>query len=90
MDIGSFNWKEMFNNNDGKTSASAVAGLYLTTIGGICFLITLICWMFKIVDSLLVMNNVLLLVSLGTALLGVRKIFKDKNTTEVDKNEEKG
>lgn len=88
--IDNFSWKQIFNNNDGKTSASGVAGLYLIGIGGLCFIVCMIAWLCKVSDSLLIMNNVLLLIAAGSSLLGIRKIFKDKDGISVEKENEKG
>jgi hypothetical protein len=87
-DMNKFQWYQIFNNNDGKTSNSGVSGFYLVFIGGLCFITSMVGWMLKIPESLNVMSNILLLIGIGSGLLGVRKIFKDKSEIKVDNDTE--
>jgi len=86
-----FSFAQLTSNSDGKTSGSGTAGLYIVFIGGICFLLGCIDKMFldKSVD---ILTQSIILVSIGTALLGYRKSrdagSADSNTNEVSDNKE--
>ncbi|MCK9574600.1 MAG: hypothetical protein WC979_01705 [Candidatus Pacearchaeota archaeon] len=84
MDISNitkFNWREIFSNNNGKTSGSGFAGVLSVMTGLIGFVSGLAMYWFLGVSS--GADNVLLqslgMVTLGTVLLGARKLSKDGN-----------
>lgn len=90
-----FSFAETMNNSNGKTSGSGFCGTILIITGCICFILSMIGWMFlKLPDSTAVMNNVIMLLVVGGGLLGVRKVFdrptlsddKDKPTIEANSN----
>lgn len=80
--IGKFSFSEMTSNSNGKTSSTAVAGLYITAIGGLCFLAGSIGVLFfeSTVD---VLEQSTILASVGAALLGVKNIVRFRKGSEV-------
>jgi len=90
-----FSFSELFSNSSGKTSGSGVAGFLtvmtglLTFIAGVV-LIYLSCW--HGCDSTMstsILTQSIALIGIGSALLGVRKISKDKGLPDIpeEKNE---
>ena len=79
-DINRFNFGQLTSNSDGKTSASGTAGLYIIFIGGICFLMGCIQRMF-IDQSIDIITQSIVFVSIGAGLLGYRKFIATKNIT---------
>lgn len=67
-----FSFAQLTSNSDGKTSGSGTAGLYIVFIGGICFLMGCIDKMF-LNDSVDIITQSIVFVSIGSALLGYRK-----------------
>jgi len=89
--ISKFSWAEMFSNDNGKTSATAFSGWIICIIGSICFLLGCIdkMWISNSVD---IITQSIVFVTIGAALLGVRKIQNskvDKPTNETTTSEEK-
>lgn len=84
MDINKFNWKEVFNNNNGKTSASGVSGVILVLVAVLSILnVNVLIWMSPS-DALKFIEQIVLVILIASSLLGVRKwISKNdlKNTT---------
>jgi hypothetical protein len=78
MKINKFNIAELFNNNNGKTSATAFCGILTTIIGLIGFLIG--CY----TANANILTNSILVLGSGTTLLGIRKVVNNK-----DKEKEK-
>lgn len=75
--IDKFSFGQLTSNNNGKTSASGTAGLYIIAIGGVCFLLGCVDKMFfdKSVD---IITQSIMLIGIGVTLLGYRK-SKDSN-----------
>jgi hypothetical protein len=75
--IDKFSFGQLTSNNNGKTSASGTAGLYIIAIGGVCFLLGCVDKMFfdKSVD---IISQSIMLIGIGVTLLGYRK-SKDSN-----------
>lgn len=67
-----FSFAQLTSNSDGKTSGSGTAGLYIVFIGGICFLLGCIDKMF-FNDSVDIITQSIILVTIGATLLGYRK-----------------
>jgi len=89
--ISKFSWAEMFSNDNGKTSATAFSGWIICIIGSICFLLGCIdkMWISNSVD---IITQSIVFVTIGAALLGVRKMQNnkvDKPTNETTTSEEK-
>ena len=84
MDV--FSFAQMTSNNNGKTSGSGTAGLYIIFIGGICFLLGCIDKMFldKTVD---IITQSIVLVGIGASLLGYRKSKDSSEEIEISKIE---
>ena len=82
--IDKFSFAQLTSNNNGKTSASGTAGLYIIAIGGICFLLGCIDKMFfeKSVD---IITQSIMLIGIGVTLLGYRK-SKDSNIEDLKEN----
>lgn len=78
--IDKFSFGQLTSNNNGKTSASGTAGLYIIAIGGVCFLLGCVDKMFfdKSVD---IISQSIMLIGIGVTLLGYRK-SKDSNSKE--------
>lgn len=73
-DIKKFSFAEMTSNNNGKTSATSVAGLYIVAIGGFCFFLGVLDKMF-LDKSIDIINQAVVMTSIGAALLGVKNIY---------------
>ncbi len=75
-----FSFGEMTSNDNGKTSATSVAGLYIILIGGACFLLGCIDKMFldKSVD---IISQSITFTLIGATLLGVKNIVNGKPIT---------
>lgn len=72
VDINKFNFGQLTSNSNGKTSASATAGLYVVAIGGLCFLLGAIDKLFFSTDVDIMIQSALF-VGIGVGLLGYRK-----------------
>jgi hypothetical protein len=77
-DIKKFSFGEMTSNNNGKTSATSTAGLYIIFIGGLSFFLGVIDKMFldKTID---IINQAVMFTTIGAALLGVKNVVGAKN-----------
>lgn len=78
--ISKFSWAEMFSNDNGKTSATAFSGWLICVIGSICFLLGCIdkMWVSNSVD---IITQSIVFVTIGAALLGIRKVATNKTTS---------
>lgn len=86
-DIEKFSFGEMTSNDNGKTSATKVAGLYIIFIGGIAFIMGCIDKMF-LGNTIDIINQAVMFTTIGAALLGVKNITARKGegiTTSKDK-----
>jgi hypothetical protein len=83
--ISKFSWSELFSNETGKTSASGFAGVIISLVGTLCFLMGCIDKMFftKSVD---IITQSIILVGIGVTLLGVRKVAKSGNVHQKEKS----
>jgi hypothetical protein len=83
--ISKFSWAELFSNETGKTSASGFAGVIISLVGTLCFLMGCIDKMFftKSVD---IITQSIILVGIGVTLLGVRKVAKSGNVHQKEKS----
>jgi hypothetical protein len=79
-DIKKFSFGEMTSNDNGKTSGTSSAGLYIIFIGGLCFFLGCIDKMF-LDKSLDIINQSVMFTTIGAALLGVKNIVAGKKTT---------
>ena len=68
-----FSWNELFANNTGKTSASGFTGVITILSGCLAFL-----WG-SFFNHAEVLNQSVMVIGLGSALLGVRKMTKEKD-----------
>lgn len=76
-EITKFSFAEMTSNDNGKTSATSSAGLYIIFIGGICFLLGCIERMF-IDQSIDIINQSVMFTGIGATLLGVKNVVNGK------------
>jgi hypothetical protein len=76
--IKKFSFGEMTSNNNGKTSATSTAGIYIIFIGGISFFLGVIDKMF-IDKSVDIINQAVMFTTIGAALLGVKNVMGAKN-----------
>lgn len=76
-EIKKFSFAEMTSNNNGKTSATSTAGVYIIFIGGICFLLGCIDKMF-LDKSIDIINQSVMFTTIGATLLGVKNIVNGK------------
>jgi hypothetical protein len=69
-----FSWSELVSNESGKTSASGFTGVITILVGCLTFL-----WgcFFNHKE---ILDQSVMVIGLGSALLGVRKIKKDNNS----------
>jgi hypothetical protein len=72
LDSNKFSLAQMTSNSDGKTSGSGTMGILICTVGTLCFLLGCIDKIFlsKEID---VITQSIVLVGIGSALLGYRK-----------------
>jgi hypothetical protein len=75
--IKKFSFGEMTSNNNGKTSATSTAGLYIILIGGLSFFLGVIDKMF-IDKSVDIINQAVMFTTIGAALLGVKNVMGAK------------
>jgi hypothetical protein len=77
-DIKKFSFGEMTSNNNGKTSATSTAGIYIIFIGGLSFFLGVIDLMFfdKTID---IINQAVMFTTIGAALIGVKNVVGAKN-----------
>lgn len=81
LDIQKFSWPEMVSNGNGKTSGTAFAGLVISLVGTLCFLLGCIEKMF-ISTSIDVISQSIVFVGIGSSLLGLRKYVDSKNPSQ--------
>lgn len=77
-DIEKFSFGEMTSNDNGKTSATKAAGLYIILIGGIAFIMGCIDKMF-LGNTIDIINQAVMFTTIGAALLGVKNITARKD-----------
>lgn len=78
-DIKKFSFGEMTSNDNGKTSSTSTAGVYIIFIGGLCFLLGCIDKMF-LDKSIDIINQSVMFTTIGAALLGVKNVVGGKKT----------
>lgn len=76
--ISKFSWPELFSNETGKTSASGFTGVIISLVGTLCFFMGCVDKMF-FTNSVDIITQSIILVGIGVALLGVRKVTKSGN-----------
>ena len=86
-DISKFNWVEIFNNKDGKTSGSGFLGILFGITGILSFIACIIAWYLKMPNLLDVMGNVIWLIACSSALMGVRKFMGGKDKPSIDNDD---
>lgn len=86
LDIQKFSWSEMVSNGNGKTSGTAFAGLVISLVGTLCFLLGCIDKMF-ISTSIDVISQSIVFVGIGSSLLGLRKYVDSKNPQPTSESE---
>jgi hypothetical protein len=76
-DISKFSWAELFSNESGKTSATAFCGVVICISGTLTFVLGCIdkMWVTHTID---VINQSIMFVTIGAALMGVRKVVDSK------------
>jgi hypothetical protein len=82
-DVKRFSFGEMTSNDNGKTSGTSSAGLYIIFIGGICFFLGCIDKMF-LDKSIDIINQSVMFTTIGAALLGVKNIINGKKSTTTE------
>ena len=75
MQISKFCFGEMFSNNTGKTSGTATMAVLSITISILCFAFGCIIKDYNII------NQCVLIITVGFAALGVRKVTENKAIT---------
>ncbi|NBO23005.1 hypothetical protein EBU94_06680 [bacterium] len=85
--VSKFSWAEAFSNNNGKTSASAICGFVICIVGSICFLLGSVDKMF-FSQSIDVITQSIAFVMIGASLLGLRKVFANKDKEITDSSSE--
>ena len=78
-DIKKFSFGEMTSNDNGKTSSTSTAGIYIIFIGGLCFLLGCIDKMF-LDKSIDIINQSVMFTTIGAALLGVKNVVGGKKS----------
>jgi len=78
-DIKKFSFGEMTSNDNGKTSSTSTAGVYIIFIGGLCFLLGCIDKMF-LDKSIDIINQSVMFTTIGAALLGVKNVVGSKKS----------
>jgi hypothetical protein len=73
-----FSFAQLTSNSDGKTSGSGTAGLYIVFIGGVCFFLGCVDKMF-LDNSVDIINQSIMMVTIGAGLLGIKNITGGKN-----------
>jgi hypothetical protein len=73
-----FSWSELFSNETGKTSSTAFCGVVICVAGTLTFILGCFdkMWVTKSLD---VINQSIMFVGIGAALMGVRKVVDSKN-----------
>jgi hypothetical protein len=83
VDINKVNFSQLISNQNGKTSATAVAGLWLVLIGSACFCFGVLGYL-KYGNSGDAMLQSLGLATLGTSLLVTKRLKPTKDTTNAN------
>jgi cobalamin biosynthesis protein CobD/CbiB len=88
MGMGKYNhskfvFSETFNNRDGKTSGSGFAGIILTLTGAACFVAAMVGWYLQKPDVIEIMGKIIIVLTLASALLGVRKFMGGKDNVDI-------
>lgn len=81
--INKFSVPEMLSSSNGKTSSSAVCGIYIVFIGTLCFFMATIkfCF-FNVYDGFeAVLIQSLAMTALGVSLVAIKKLNPTKDTT---------
>ena len=76
--IKKFSFAEMTSNNNGKTSVTSTSGAYIICIGGLGFIMGCIDKMF-LGNTVDIINQSIMLVTIGAGLLGIKNITGGKN-----------
>jgi len=76
--IKKFSFAEMTSNNNGKTSVTSTSGAYIIFIGGLGFIAGCIDKMF-LGNTVDIINQSIMLVTIGAGLLGVKNITGSRN-----------
>jgi hypothetical protein len=88
--ISKFSWAELFSNDNGKTSGTAFVGIVVSLVGTLCFFLGCVDKMW-VTHSIDVITQSIVLVGIGAALLGVRKVIggkpSDSSSAPVDTTE---
>jgi len=86
FDGSKFKFAEIFNNSDGKTSASGFIGVILGLVAAVSFLAGMVGWFMDKNNVIDVMEQIIILVGSVTLLLGARKFAPTRRdgTTIVD------
>ncbi len=70
--ISKFSFAEMTSNDDGKTSGSGTTGIFISSIGGLCFLLGAVDKMF-LSGTVDILTQSIVVIGIGVGLLGYRK-----------------
>lgn len=81
VNISKFSFPEAVSSGNGKTSGSAICGMFMIFIGSICFAIGT----FKSEPNTLIQS--LALAGLGTSLIAIKKLNPTKDTTNTLEDE---
>lgn len=97
FDKNRFVFHETFTNTTtGKSSGSGFIGVLLGIIAGISFIATMVGYFLQIPNTIDVMQQIIALIAIAGALLGVRKFYpmysknRDSQKTVDDKHFDKG
>jgi hypothetical protein len=77
-DIKKFSFAEMTSNNNGKTSVTSTMGAYIIIIGGLGFIAGCVDKMF-VNNTIDIINQSIMMVTIGAGLIGVKNITGGKN-----------
>ena len=86
VDVNEFSLAQMVSNQNGKTSAPAVAGLWLILVGTICFAWSSYTYVYYKTGSDVLIQS-LGMATLGTSLLVTRRLKPTKDATNTENNE---
>ena len=79
--LNKFSWPQLVSNNDGKTSATGFCGVITILTGVLCFIAGVVDKMYltHTTDVMLYSSG---LITLGSTLLGVRKMKQGKSISD--------
>jgi len=82
-DISKYSFGQQFSDMNGKTSNTAVIGSYLCVIGGTCFLLGTVSFLFLTVHVGFetVLSQSIAVVAIGAGLIGLKKLKQTRDTT---------